>query len=426
MEKGLSFSYQVFACVVVLFSGAYAGVSNKFLYDMKVDGDCGSNKFQKPYFFTLFMFVGEALCLMYYYAEQLYFHYYPKPNDADFPTAALLGDGSNEALSSVAVANGTVQYGAQDVQPLRMVKSKPPVWFFAVLSLFDLSATTIGGVGLQWVTASANQMLRGSMILFTALWTLLIFRKNLSMRKWGAIGVTMGGLILVGGAGMLDPASNDSTSATSNQVLIGIVLVLAGSALNACQGVLEEKLMKGLGDGVEAHPLEVVGWEGVFGCIWSAFVMLPIVQAMSGGDCGSVENSKDTLQMLHNSPTVVVLVIFYAISLAFMNNYSQVVSKYLSAVHRMLLNTSRVVLVWVIDLIIYYCFSKSNGEAWDVYSWMQLGGFALLIAGSALYVRAAQVEAAAAAAVKGLAQQSETEQARNPRVPVNGGQPELA
>jgi hypothetical protein len=143
---------------------------------------------------------------------------------------------------------------------------------------------------------------------------------------------------------MLDPASNNSNSASSSQVLIGIVLVLAGSALNSCQGVLEEKLMKGLGDDVEAHPLQVVGWEGVFGCMWSAFVMLPIVQAMSGSDCGSVENTLDTLKMMHNSPVVVgtcraappphvfppphlsrsrmycmcvVLVIFYAIALAF-------------------------------------------------------------------------------------------------------------
>jgi len=116
-----------------------------------------------------------------------------------------------------------------------------------------------------------------------------------------------------------------------------------------------------------------------------------------------------------------------------MNNYSQVVSKYLSAVHRMLLNTSRVVLVWMIDLLIYYRFSKGNGEAWDVYSWMQLGGFALLIAGSAVYVRAAKAEAEAAAAVKGMTDAaSETETARNSgRVPVvssgsvNGGQPDL-
>jgi len=269
------------------------------------------------------------------------------------------------------------------------------------------------------VTASANQMLRGSMILFTALWTLLIFRKNLSLRRWGGISITMAGLVLVGGAGMLDPASNNSSSASSDQVLVGILLVLAGSALNACQGVLEEKLMKGLGDGVEADPMEVVGWEGVFGCITSGFIMLPIVQAMSGGDCHSEENSYDTLAMMHNSPALVALVVFYAISLAFMNNYSQVVSKYLSAIHRMLLNTSRVVLVWVIDLIIYYCFSKTNGEAWDVYSWMQLGGFGLLIAGSAVYVKAAQAEALAATEPKGVIS-TDVESHLAVPVPVNG------
>jgi len=259
------------------------------------------------------------------------------------------------------------------------------------------------------------------MILFTALWTLLIFRKNLSLKRWGGIGITMIGLILVGGAGMLDPASNDSTHASSSQVLVGIILVLAGSALNACQGVLEEKLMKGLGDGVEADPMEVVGWEGVFGCITSGFIMLPIVQAMSGGDCGSVENTLDTLQMMGNSPPLVALVVFYSISLAFMNNYSQVVSKYLSAIHRMLLNTSRVVLVWVIDLIIYYCFSKANGEAWDVYSWMQLGGFFMLIAGSAVYVRAAQAEALAATEPKGVVVIVADVESRAPvPVPVNG------
>jgi drug/metabolite transporter (DMT)-like permease len=257
------------------------------------------------------------------------------------------------------------------------------------------------------------------MILFTALWTLLIFRKNLSGRKWLGIAITMGGLILVGGAGMLDPNTNNSNTATGFQVFVGIMLALAGSALNACQGVLEEKLMKGLGDGVEADPMEVVGWEGIFGCIFSAFVMLPIVQALNGGDCGSVENSKDTLEMLHNSSAVVALVVFYAISLAFMNNYSQVVSKYLSAIHRMLLNTSRVVLVWVIQLIIFYGFDPSEGEQWDAYSWMQLGGFAFLIAGSAVYVRAAQAEAAMAAMLKGTM----NDDAPQSRIPVNGEQP---
>jgi len=405
--------------VIVLVTGAYAGVSNKFMYNMDVEGECGSREFQKPYFFTLFMFVGEAMCLAYFYAEKAYFMLYPTATSSPTSSAVSSSTGGDEYPQPVVTRlldpNATDSSGLLPTK----VKTKPPVWFFLVLSLFDLSATTIGGVGLIWVSASANQMLRGSMILFTALWTLLIFRKNLSLKRWGGIAITMGGLILVGGAGMLDPASNNSSDATSGQVLIGIILVLAGSALNACQGVLEEKLMKGLGDGVEADPMEVVGWEGVFGCITSGFIMLPIVQAMSGSDCNSVENSYDTLRMMHNSPALVALVVFYSVALAFMNNYSQVVSKYLSAIHRMLLNTSRVVLVWVIDLIIYYCFSHANGEAWDVYSWMQLGGFALLIAGSAVYVRAAQAEALAATEPKGAIIIAVDVENRVP-LPVNG------
>ena len=33
---------------------------------------------------------------------------------------------------------------------------KPPIWVYAVLCLFDLSATSVGGVGLIWVDASTN------------------------------------------------------------------------------------------------------------------------------------------------------------------------------------------------------------------------------------------------------------------------------
>jgi drug/metabolite transporter (DMT)-like permease len=428
-KETISNAFAAYACIMVLASGAYAGVSNKFMYDMHVEGLCGDSKMQKPYFFTLFMFVGEAMCLLYFYAEKLYRHFFPENAATAYPTAdtRLLDpnthiDSANGAPQATAngtptngTANGTTNGTTANGLAKPAPKRKPPVWFFFVLSLFDLSATTIGGIGLIWVSASANQMLRGSMILFTALWTLLIFRKNLSRSRWIGIAITMAGLVLVGGAGMLDPSSNNSTGATSGQVLIGILLVLAGSALNACQGVLEEKLMKGLGD-VEADPMEVVGWEGVFGCCTSSFIMLPIVQAMSGSDCGSVENTKDTLKMMGNSPALVALIMFYAISLAFMNNYSQVVSKHLSAIHRMLLNTCRVVVVWVVDLIIYYRFTTYEGENWDNYSFMQLGGFFLLIAGSLVYVRAAQLEARGQQPAD-----SPSEHAKHLPIPVNDG-----
>lgn len=40
------------------------------LYDWKAHGSCGYHGFEKPYFLTLAMFVGEALCLLVYWAQQ--------------------------------------------------------------------------------------------------------------------------------------------------------------------------------------------------------------------------------------------------------------------------------------------------------------------------------------------------------------------
>jgi len=137
-------------------------------------------------------------------------------------------------------------------------------------------------------------------------------------------------------------------------------------------------------------PLEVVGWEGVFGTVLCAMVMLPIVQAIPGSDMGSVENSSDTLLMLTSNARMTVVTLGYALALAFMNFYSQVVTKVMTAVHRMLISTCRVVLVWLIDLVIFYGIpgGKPYGEFLDVYSWLQLAGFGCLVGGTAFYVHA--------------------------------------
>ncbi len=65
-------------------------------------------------------------------------------------------------------------------------KSKPPLWVFAVLATFDLSGTAIGGVGLQWVDASVNQMLRGSGVVFTAFASILLLQRRLCIKQWYA------------------------------------------------------------------------------------------------------------------------------------------------------------------------------------------------------------------------------------------------
>jgi drug/metabolite transporter (DMT)-like permease len=253
-----------------------------------------------------------------------------------------------------------------------------------------MTASTLNGVGLVWVAASVNQMMRGSMIFFTGIFTVLILKRSLKWAQWGGILIVMLGLVLVGLVGFFRGGSG--TGATAVQALVGAGLILAGSALNSLQNVCEEKLLKGLAT-EEADPMEVVGWEGVFGTLVTAFVMLPIVQAIpfhDPGDCGRVEDTLDTLTMLWNDPVILAAILGYSVALAFMNGYSQILSKYMSAVIRMLVNTCRTVLVWSVDLTWFYKIpgGKAYGEQWDKYSLLELGGFVLLIVGTMTYVHA--------------------------------------
>lgn len=412
--------------IVMLASGTVSSLANKVVYDTPIEGTCGKNKFQKAYGFTLLMFIGEAMCLVVYFVKE----HFRKKREAEGHYAALLSSGpsSSGPHPSLGAVNRMRQTGGHGGSfdgvssapegPLTPVMSsagmgsglviaakKPPIWIYAILCVFDLSATAVGGVGLIWVDASTNQMLRGSMVVFCAIFSVMLLNRKLSRGQWGSIGLVCVGLALVGMSGMLqkhfEDADEDSASdVSSSQMLMGIFLVLLASALNAIQGVFEEKLLKAVG-GAEVDPLELVGWEGVFGTILSAAVLLPIVHHIPGDDCGKVEDTMNTLEQLKNSGLAVGLSISYIIGLMLMNWTSQQISQQLSSVHRNLVSASRTVLVWVGSLILYYATPNSvddkgkrlYGEAWTNWSLVEMAGFLVLVGGTVLYSYAGILQA---------------------------------
>lgn len=57
----------------------------------------------------------------------------------------------------------------------------------------------------------------------------------------------------------------------------------------------------------------------------------------------------------------------------------------MTVVHRTLIDSLRTILVWVIDIIIFYLSKGSFGESWNAYSYVQLIGFSLLVIGTIVY-----------------------------------------
>ena len=174
-------------------------------------------------------------------------------------------------------------------------------------TLADLTGTTLSGIGLLYIYASVWQMIRGSIIIFTGLLSIMFLGRKLSAIHWaGMVSATIG-LAIVGTASIFSVSDSDSDGHTQGQTIIGekfvfahqsyhhtsigILLVLAGQVAGAVQYVIEEKFLKTR----NFHPLHVVGQEGIFGMILMIIVVLPIVYVIPGPQTsamshGSYEN----------------------------------------------------------------------------------------------------------------------------------------
>ena len=119
-------------------------------------------EFNHPYLQATFMFLGEFCCLLAYLLTLLYQRYRPK---------------------EVKVNQHDATYS-----PFLML---PP-------GLCDVTATSLMTVGLTLTSASSYQMLRGSIMIFVGIFTVLFLRRRLEWFRWFGMFVIFAGLIVVG------------------------------------------------------------------------------------------------------------------------------------------------------------------------------------------------------------------------------------
>jgi len=278
-------------------------------------------------------------------------------------------------------------------------EENPFHYIFAVTTTCDLIASTLGNIGLLWVPASIWQMMRGSIIIFSGILSIIFLGKRLKSFNWFGMFVVLCGLILVGASSILKGSSGSKTD--SFLVAIGIVFVLGAQLIAATQMVIQEFLLKTK----SYHPTNVVFMEGFWGVLIMVCVVLPITYTTPG--IGPIappynltnltenaavsiyhENTLDALFQISRNSTFLMIEICIVISIALFNIFGLNISKYLSAVHRTLIDTCRTVFVWAVQVLLLLIdpvtFAKV-GEPLTMYSLLQLGGFVLLIFGTLVY-----------------------------------------
>ncbi|OQR86245.1 Drug/Metabolite Transporter (DMT) Superfamily [Achlya hypogyna] len=331
-----------------LITGTGTTLMSKIMYNIDAVGSDGLvKKFEKPIFQTWLMFAAMIFALPIQYV----YHWH---------------------LERQWHENGGKINGFK--RPQRV-----PIKTYFILALpaaFDLIATYLANLGLLYVTVSVFQLMKCTVIIFV-----LVLKDHLRGYMWIGIGLNTAAAIMVGFTSFQD---TDDQLNSSNNPGLGILMIILSCFVQSAQYVFEEKLM---GDGIDtAPPLVVVGMEGFWGLLFTSVIVYPIAYFIPGNDMGSYERFDDALVMLGNSPAAQIAAGIFVFVILGYNVFAVFVTFLLNSIWHAILDNFRPITVWGTDLLLFYVFTPQTfGEAWTLWSWLELGGMLTLLVGTAVY-----------------------------------------
>lgn len=257
----------------------------------------------------------------------------------------------------------------------------PRMMFLLIIPcLCDLLCTLLLLMAQLYITASMWQMLRGTVIIITALLKRTVLNHKLRLHMWIGVLIITVAMVLVACTSLFGQAD---PSATAKDPRIGVLLVMLGCLAQGVQYVFEEKVMAQ--DSVP--PLVVIGFEGIWGALLSLVVVYPLAYILPGNDQGSLENPFDSIAMIYNSSTLQFLLLAFIVTVTVYNCMAVYVTRYLSSIWHAILDNFRPITIWGADLALFYYLMPGSGfgEEWTSGSWLQLGGLMVLFFGTAVY-----------------------------------------
>ena len=277
------------------------------------------------------------------------------------------------------------------------------------LVLMPAAVCSLAGWSLQYysltlTSPSSYSILRGTVIFFTGINSSLFLKHQMSWKKWGSLLIIFSGLVIVGMADILQPANlrkpeqisstqvptsealncshiigfRDVNKFLSNEV-IGDILVVSAQIFLSAKFVYEEKVLSCY----NIKPLQVIGWEGFYGLIGMAILLLPL-SLVDTGSCAwsnsptppwTVEDVMDGFTQIKNNEILQGLMCFYLLVDAIYLYSAISVTNEFSATTSSVLESSRALLVWAVSLCI----------GWQHFQYLQLIGFLILTSGLFLY-----------------------------------------
>jgi drug/metabolite transporter (DMT)-like permease len=265
--------------ICMLITGSINTIATKLQDNHVVGADAHGKpiRFKHPAFQTACMFAGEALCILPFLLRRF-------------------------LAWRKSAAHDVAHVGASSIPRVALM--------FALPTAFDAVGSTLLNLGLYFTFASTFQMLRGTLVIFAGLLTILLLQRRLHLQHWLGIALITAGAALVGAASV----AFEGPSASAPNPLLGDILVISAMAFSATQFIVEEKFLAQY----RAPVLLAVGAEGLWGLLLSA-AALPLLSVVHGPGGAPLDSLPEALAQVAASWTLQWTTVVVCLSIAFFN-----------------------------------------------------------------------------------------------------------
>ncbi|KHN85757.1 Solute carrier family 35 member F6 [Toxocara canis] len=223
--------FLIFLAVLLVVTGSVNTIAAKWANRTSIDG----RYFNHPFFQATVMFVGEMCCMVAYVITLLVQRYRWKRRHANDPPhvhSSLDMDPNKKRESQISECSQcesvTTEQSCCEVRSCDSCASQIPTvprfnWLlFAAPAICDVVATSVQYIGLVLTSAASYQMLRGAVIIFTGLMSIVFLRMRLEAYRWAGMITVVVGLVIVGVADVV--FTEETTTSTTTDIIIGIRL----------------------------------------------------------------------------------------------------------------------------------------------------------------------------------------------------------
>ena len=328
-----------------VFTGSVIGITAKILQSIKSYG----TKFKHPFMYSFVLFLSETTGIL------TYKYCFQKEDEESIP--------KEESIT----------------------KLKPKLYIFTIPAIFDLFSSFFGMLSYENLPASITTMFDGGNTICVFLLSLFFLKNTHSQNNFIGVFLLIIGLFLISLSAINDDNKQDEATGLK-ETIYGILCCICCNIFTALHAITEEYLFKTR----VIHPIKLIGFEGLFGTIFSFTLILIFSQIKFGSYFSFIcikynnefylENLGLALKQMWNNKKIIIVIFFQFFIFIFYNYAYITITKVANATTNVVLYNMTALFIWIFFLLPIH--EKKIQERIGI---LQVLGFLILILGVCVY-----------------------------------------